>query len=28
MNALMGVLAMLFAYRGRIQEAYLILLGA
>ena len=28
MNALMGVLAILFAYRGRIQEAYLILLGA
>ncbi|MED5240469.1 MAG: CDP-alcohol phosphatidyltransferase family protein, partial [SAR324 cluster bacterium] len=28
MNALMGILAMLFAYRGRIQEAYLILLGA
>jgi CDP-diacylglycerol--serine O-phosphatidyltransferase len=28
MNALMGVLAILFAYRGRVQEAYLILLGA
>ena len=28
MNALMGILAILFAYRGRIQEAYLILLGA
>tara|TARA_B100000945_G_scaffold290934_1_gene265044 strand:- start:1044 stop:2540 length:1497 start_codon:yes stop_codon:yes gene_type:complete len=28
MNALMGVLAIMFAYRGRIQEAYLILLGA
>ncbi|MAZ74982.1 MAG: CDP-alcohol phosphatidyltransferase [Deltaproteobacteria bacterium] len=28
MNAVMGVLAMLFAYRGRVQEAYLILLGA
>ncbi|GIT03062.1 MAG: hypothetical protein CM1200mP28_03210 [Deltaproteobacteria bacterium] len=28
MNALMGFGPMLFAYRGRIQEAYLILLGA
>jgi len=28
LNALMGILAMLFAYRGRVQEAYLILLGA
>tara|TARA_B100000700_G_scaffold328565_1_gene446807 strand:- start:678 stop:2072 length:1395 start_codon:yes stop_codon:yes gene_type:complete len=28
MNALMGILAILFAYRGRVQEAYLILLGA
>jgi len=28
MNAVMGVLAILFAYRGRMQEAYLILLGA
>ncbi|MBF0279195.1 MAG: CDP-alcohol phosphatidyltransferase family protein [SAR324 cluster bacterium] len=28
MNAMMGVLAIFFAYQGRIREAYLILLGA
>jgi phosphatidylserine synthase len=28
MNALMGLLAVFFAYQGRIREAYLILLGA
>jgi phosphatidylserine synthase len=28
MNAMMGVLALFFAYQGRIREAYLILIGA
>lgn len=28
MNALMGLLAVFFAYQGRIREAYLILIGA
>lgn len=28
MNAMMGILAIFFAYQGRIREAYLILLGA
>ncbi len=28
MNAMMGLLAIFFAYQGRIREAYLILLGA
>jgi CDP-diacylglycerol--serine O-phosphatidyltransferase len=28
MNAMMGILALLFAYQGRIREAYLFLIGA
>ncbi len=28
MNAIMGILSVFFAYQGRIQEAYLILMGA
>ncbi len=28
MNAMMGILAIFFAYQGRIEEAYLILIGA